>query len=420
MRVFLWLSFVLVAVCVLVLAGMLFLAAQDRPLVDRPATFTPDNVERAKRIFERNDPRKLKTGDVRSVTITEEDVDLALNYFLQRYARGSSRVVLQRNTAHVSASLRLPRNPIGGYLNVEADLSEGADLPRIDSLRIGRLPIPGGLAGWLIGQALPLLARGEDARFIAGMIQRVTIAEGRLTVVYRWQEGLPSRLQAASVAPEEKERLRQHQTRLAEATRRTPGDGTGVPLMDILRPMFQLAAERSTDGDPAAENRAALLVLTVHATGQDLYTLVPEAKAWPRPAWRNLRLNARDDLALHFLVSATISSHAGTSLADAVGLYKEIEDSRGGSGFSFNDLAADRAGTRFGELAVANADSARKLQQRLASGLRESDIMPATDDLPEFMAEPEFLRRFGGVGAPEYRKMTAEIERRIAALPIHR
>ena len=253
MRVFLWLSFVLVTVGLLAFAGMLFLAVQDRPLVDRAATFTPDNVERAKRIFERNDPRKLKTGDVRSVTITQEDVDLALNYVLQRHARGSSRVVLQRNVAHVSATLRLPRNPVGGYLNLEADLAEGADLPRIDSLRIGRLPVPRGLAGLLVAQAVPMLARGEDARFIAGMIQRVTIAEDRLIVVYRWQEGLPARLQATAVAPEEKERLREHQTRLAEATRRTPGDGTGVPLVDILRPLFQLAAERSANGDPGAE-----------------------------------------------------------------------------------------------------------------------------------------------------------------------
>jgi hypothetical protein len=35
-------------------------------------------------------------------------------------------------------------------------------------------------------------------------------------------------------------------------------------------------------------------------------------------------------------------------------------------------------------------------------------------DLPEFMAEPEFLRRFGGVGAPPYRQMMADIEQRIA------
>ena len=116
-------------------------------------------------------------------------------------------------------------------------------------------------------------------------------------------------------------------------------------------------------------------------------------------------------------MSAAIAALAGTALADAVGLYKEIDDSRGGSGFSFNDIAADRAGTRFGERAVA-AGQAAPLQTRVAAGLRESDILPATDDLPEFMPEAEFKARFGGVDGPGYRDMMKEIERRVAALPL--
>jgi len=110
---------------------------------------------------------------------------------------------------------------------------------------------------------------------------------------------------------------------------------------------------------------------------------------------------------------------AGGPLADAVGPYKEIEDSRGGSGFSFNDIATNRAGTRFGEYA-ANPALAQKLQRQLSMGIGEKDIMPATDDLPESLPEKEFLKRFGGIGAPPYKKMMADIERRIAALPLYR
>jgi hypothetical protein len=52
--------------------------------------------------------------------------------------------------------------------------------------------------------------------------------------------------------------------------------------------------------------------------------------------------------------------------------------------------------------------------------LVESDFMPRAEDLPEFMAEPEFMRRFGGIGAPAYLQQMAEIERRVAALPVLR
>ena len=166
--------------------------------------------------------------------------------------------------------------------------------------------------------------------------------------------------------------------------------------------------------------RLVLLMLTLYSTGQHLATLVPAAQGWPPLLLRVVTLNTRDDLAKHFVISAALAAHVGVPLADAIGLYKEVEDARGGSGFSFNDLAADRAGTRFGQLAVRSQDTARHLQQRLSAGVQERDLMPATADLPEFMPEAEFIRRFGGVGAPAYQAMLSDIERRLAALPLYR
>ncbi len=115
-----------------------------------------------------------------------------------------------------------------------------------------------------------------------------------------------------------------------------------------------------------------------------------------------------------------LAAGAGGPFADAVGVYKEVDDSRRGSGFSFADLDADRDGTRFGEAATASAASARRVQALARTGLRESDVMVAARDLPEAMPEAEFKRRFGGVDAPAYARMIAEIDGRIAALPAYR
>ncbi len=83
-------------------------------------------------------------------------------------------------------------------------------------------------------------------------------------------------------------------------------------------------------------------------------------------------------------------------------------------------LAADRAGSRFGEACTRSPAWAGALQSRLA-GIGKSDrFFPAIGDLPEFMAQAEFQRRFGGVGQPAYQRMEAEIERRIAGLAIYR
>ena len=119
------------------------------------------------------------------------------------------------------------------------------------------------------------------------------------------------------------------------------------------------------------------------------------------------------------MISAALSANTGGPFADAVGIYKEVADARGGSGFSFNDIAADRAGSRLGELAEGR-ESARGLQARLGVPLKERVFMPDTSDLAESMSEPDFTQRFGGVGAPQYLRMMADIERRIAALPLYR
>jgi uncharacterized protein YfiM (DUF2279 family) len=147
------------------------------------------------------------------------------------------------------------------------------------------------------------------------------------------------------------------------------------------------------------ENRAAILCWPLRhwPTAQERSC---RRQRLPRPVGHTVTLTGRDDFAKHFIVSAVLAANAGGPLSDAVGLYKEIEDSRGGSGFSFNDIAADRAGTRFGEYAVIGS-SVRQLQQKLSAGISEKEIMPATQDLPGFMPEAEFNRRFGGIDAPE-------------------
>ena len=104
-----------------------------------------------------------------------------------------------------------------------------------------------------------------------------------------------------------------------------------------------------------------------------------------------------------------------SGISDFDALAKEIDDARGGSGFSFADLAADRAGTRFGELAVRQP---ARLAAALADGLGSEGIMPATDGLPEPMQADVFRRRFGHVGSPAYQQVVDDIEQRIAALAL--
>jgi hypothetical protein len=354
------------------------------------------------------------------VSFTQQDLDLALNYLAHHYGRGSAKLTLLPGLALTDITAELPKNPLGAYLNIHAELAQTSGLPSVESLRIGNLTIPGVAANWLIGQAVSALSASEDYRVLTEVIKNVSVADGKVNVTYEWQKDLTAKLSNILIPADEQHRLHAYQQRLAEINLGGQPNSS-ISLAELMQPLFTLAADRSAAGDAVAENRAAILTLVFYVEGKEFTKIIPQAKDWPKPIPRHVKLLGRDDFPKHFLISATLSSNAGGPLSDAVGLFKEVDDSRGGSGFSFNDIAADRAGVRFGENASASQSSARKLQKAIgAARLNEKDFMPSVDGLPEFMPEAEFKSRFGGIGAPAYNKMTQEIERRVAALAVNR
>lgn len=418
MRVALRLLMVLLLVTPLLLAGLVFLVIDQTALVAGQAEFTPAHIERARWLLARNDPRYMRPGVLRTIVISQEDLDLAANYLANRYARGASQIRLQDGRATVRASFALPALPMRAYLNLDASFRESQTLPRVEEMRIGSLRVPAFACNWLLDWGLKRMQASVNFSAAADVVKQVRTRNGFLSVNFEWSDAVPAQLKAALVGADEQARWRAYQDRLVELT----DDPLGRRVMAfdrLLVPLLQLAAKRGENGAMAEENRAALLMLAFYVNGKGPAALVPAARDWPRPQRYVVTLAGRPDFSQHFSISAALAATAGSPLSDAVGLYKELDDARVGSGFSFNDIAADRAGTRLGELAITGVGAAR-LQRELARGLQEKDFMPDVRDLPEFLSQAEFKRRFGGVGQPAYQKMVDEIERRIAALPPYR
>jgi len=417
MRFFLKIMFLLLIGLPFAAAAALFLAVDTQPTISRAAEVTPSSIERAKRILEQNDPRKLTSGARRTIAVTAGDLDLAANYLAHQYGGGAARVELNNGKLIGGASLKLPRLPVNLYVNVDATLVEQTPLPRLESLRVGKLPIPSRLAYWLMAKAPKLIRADLELNTLSKIVENIAIKASGVSLTYEWREGTLKTLRAAVLPPEDQERLAIYQELLVSLTHKHKGEN--IALVEFLARFFQLAKERSSDGDAVGENRAAIIVLAFYVNGKNIGHLLPEMKPRQRPVMREVRLNQREDFAQHFILSAALAANTGGPLSNAIGLYKEITDSRGGSGFSFNDIAADRAGSRFGEVAT-NRATAQKLQIKVGAGIDEGDIIPTIADLPEFMSEGEFKRRFGGIDGPEYKKMMADIEGRIAALPLYR
>lgn len=417
-----WMLRLLLVVMVMAPVGAVlavWLAIQPQPLVVNAVAITPEHVARAKRLLDRHDPRRMRPGVLRTIMLSQEELELSTNYLASRVGNGAARVVLQDGLAAVRATFVLPANPVGRYLNLDALLQDGGHLPTVESLRIGALRVPAWLCNWLLRAGMARLEGSADFGAAADVIKRVSITPGLLQVNFEWSAEAASQIRSALVPPADQARWQAYQERLAAITAESARD-RALGMDQLLGPLLQLAQQRSAAGDPALEHRAMLVVLAFYVNGKGLAALVPSARGWPVPERRVVTLSGRTDFPRHFLISAALAAAAGSPLADAVGLYKEVDDARRGSGFSFNDIAADRAGTRFGALAVSGAAGQARLQQLLARGPREADLIPDVRDLPEFMAEPEFLRRYGGIGAPPYRRMMADIEQRIAGLPLYR
>lgn len=408
------LSFVFVGLAVT--AALVWLALADEPLVTSTRPFTHQDIARAKELLRANDPRRLPAESHGTVVLNPTDLDLISDYLIRRIGAADARVRLSEDRLTLELTREWKRLPGRRYLNIALMLETAEGTPQLAALRIGDVAIPLPLARSALGTVWRALAADRDTAGLADLVDRVRVSPQSLRIRYRWDPQLIDEAGETLLSETDRTSLRRYHDLIVQLQRQ--GVGREGSLTTLLTPLFAAALARSRDRDAVEENRALLTVLGAWSVHRGLKRLVPGDV--PRPARFRLRLRGRTDFAQHFLVSAALSAQGDSFLSNAVGLFKEIADVEQGSGFSFTDIAADVAGSRFGEIAVASPTSASKLQHRAAVGLNEPDIMPEVRDLPEFMDRAAFTQRFERVGSPAYRAMMSRIEARVEGLPLYR
>jgi hypothetical protein len=407
-----------------------FLLLEKVPRIASAISPSVESVGRAERLLREVDPRRLRQGQLKTIDLKESDFNVALGHALGRFAmtrQVRAEVDFAPRGAAVAATIELPANPIGSYLNIAFTLLPTPAGLDVSQVRLGRLAIP----VWGVRKTLALAqefaqtrAEYRDIEAALRAIHAVTLTDSTASVVFRWDEQLAARLgehgRDLLLPAADRERLtayRRHINAFIDAST-TPS----LPLIALLKPTFEFAASRTRGKSSVLlENRAALLALALtaigrpqawnHLLGDELANAVSPTKRRPR-----LTLQGRDDLPKHFLLSAALVGAADTAVADVIGVYKEVKDSHGGSGFSFVDLAADRAGVRFAEKA---ARSPRELQRAVVALTTESELLPSSADLSEGLQAADFERRFQNRDSAEYRKVAASIEARLDRLALY-
>lgn len=203
---------------------------------------------------------------------------------------------------------------------------------------------------------------------------------------------------------------------LEESKKIPKNDESFIKLLEIG---FGFASDNSHHHSSVETNKATILALGT-ILGEEKLVKVAKRKInfenieKIKKLRQRITLLERSDLSQHFWVSAALTVLSNGNQSMDAGIMKELMDSQGGSGFSFVDLTADRAGVLFAINATCDEASARKVQDLIREGAKISDFMPNALDLPEKITSTDFQEKFGGLGGKKTKLVVDEIRQRLS------
>lgn len=362
-----------------------------------------------------------------SVTVTEDELNAVLAAAQRLVPGAAGRASISPDKAALDLSAGAPLLPGSLWANLHLTVAASDDGLAVEAARLGRLPLPPSLVVEGLRIALDRRLGDGIGSDVLASIAAVRLSPPEATVALDFAaaggpaffDRLRTRLidAAGSTA---RERLYMQVWLLDQRLRRggLPTDGSMLPW---LRQVVRAASQPRNRATSREDFRAALYALALTCGDPAFATVIAvgvnDRMESAASGCARTTLSGREDLRKHFVISAGLYAANTGQAAFGMGELKELLDSGGGgSGFSFDDMAADLAGVRFAAAFLAAApDEWPGMLARIGS---EADIMPAIEGLPRGLGEADFRARFRDVDSPEYAAMVAEIERRVDALPL--
>ena len=409
---------------------ILWLIMDEKPLPFEAARVSSAEKRRLVRLVRSKSPRYLQEGQTQTLHLTGHDINVLLSWGLSLGSQNrKAKVSLERDMVLLSVSIGVaPGVGKTRYLNLEmAGRSEieGEILNlEVNRCRLGSLEIP----QWLLNLISPAItSQLRHDRLLKPFLdaaEDVTIEPDSIAVTYgplhlqrhRFREEL---FGPAGSGEELLASTRAQAEHLLAVISQSPDKQPA--FNECVENVFALARIRSIDGrDPVIENRAAIFAMGMlmgHRRVKEFLgpVNISHSNHAARRILSRVVIRGRSDWTKHFCLAAAIALLSDEIVSDAASLLKEQLDSDiGGSGFSFSDLLASRAGTTFAVWATRNEDAARAIQNHIVRGFQIDDFFPPAADLPEGLTDAELQTKYGGVGGEGYSRIIQDIERRIA------
>lgn len=313
--------------------------------------------------------------------------------------------------------------PFNRYLNLTCMVTRTIKSAELQDCKIGHLPIPGGLVKWVILTAFSMVMGDELSETANELLANIQYSEQGIKSTAQKSKNLKEQVNASMSNIGDIATLYQQNTSVDIGIIQQYIDEldkiNAAEFHQPLQQLFALAQQRSVDNDPVEENTAIIWALAIKYGDYRFASLMGIKRKKGQASIPELR--GRTDLTQHFIYSAALQQLSDLDIGLSIGEAKEVLDSlSGGSGFSFADLAADKAGLKFADFITSSNHNALQAQNQLAGMNNEDDFFPFIHDLPEGFKDSNYKRVISSIESENYAYIASEIDRRINSLTLYK
>jgi uncharacterized protein YfiM (DUF2279 family) len=396
----------LARVLVAAIGVLLMLALDFSPTVPTAKPPTADQARRVRDFMQAMRMQLRSNNGFAEMRLDREDLTSATTLVsaLGKFGRVSGGIEQKALIVRISRQIGII------WLNGEARiLTSSKGFPETH-LKIGALPLGRTISRWIIDLATGIArTRGVEVPPIDDLVQSVDVQATTASVHFHLPLGgaFANDLSNFRAQPVDATHAAMIYCRLTKLDKKMPATDLAVVVRRAFQPSSSTLAI-------VEQNRSALVALAMYAVSPDAGRLAGDATQrvakCRRPNGLPL-LSGRADLAHHWTLSAALSVSLGDDVGRAMGEWKELSDSRaGGTGFSFVDLAADRAGLAIARRAT-NPATAAATAKRLQSADSERLLPIRALALSEGLSEQTFVAGFKSIDSAQFAEAKSRIDR---------
>ncbi len=378
--------------------------------------------------------RTLKQNNhLSEISVSQHEVNGLTALLNRAFPQVKSDVRLSNNGAEAAISIALPLPRFIRFLNVNTSILPSEEGLLIDTVSIGDISLSGEVFLSVVRIAVDFFVQEKLADMALAMVSSVDINEQRIVTKLNKSALSINNHESMLIALRDDlaffgdvETISFYYQQLSNFASQQNHHSSIATFIGYLFEQAKVQTNISANAQAVNENQAAMMALVIYFGADKFELLVGDIIIRERQQLiirnrmrRSVTLQGRVDLQKHFIYSMALQLFSTHGASDAIGEFKEFLDTnKGGSGFSFADLQADRAGTRLA-MVVTKSEQQAKQAQFLLSNVTDQQLLPSIKGLQEGLTEASFNKQFNNVKSTNYQQTIIEIDNRLKALEVY-